>query len=345
MIEIIIYLGAGSLLGGLILYLCLRPRLHKVAKLNEDMQQKNLVILQENASLLNQKTQLADQCSDLKIELESLNTEKEKAHTAYLLLQVEKENTKQAIEDLKEQAQKSAKVFEEQAIEVANLNIEQAITTLGQKYQEYENAYKEEYEVMIGEAAAAYQLMSVENEEQINQLLHTLGELKAKTDSAVEAAKRAEEIRASADFYKLQLSDVDLKEIEMLRNVAPYLRDKEPLNKVIWKCYYENPTTDLIGRVVGSGVHTGIYKITNLTNGMCYVGQAANIADRWKQHIKRGVGADAPTRNKLYPAMIALGVENFSFEIVEECSRDLLNEREDYWQDYFKAKEFGYSIK
>jgi group I intron endonuclease len=101
----------------------------------------------------------------------------------------------------------------------------------------------------------------------------------------------------------------------------------------------------MIGRVVGKGVHTGIYKITNLENGMCYIGQAANIADRWKQHIKRGIGAETPTRNKLYPAMLAIGVENFTFEIVEECDRTKLNEREDYWQDYFKAKEFGYSIK
>ena len=52
-----------------------------------------------------------------------------------------------------------------------------------------------------------------------------------------------------------------------------------------------------------------------------------------------------PTRNKLYPAMAEYGVENFSFEIIEKCSRDKLNEKEDFWQDYFKAKEFGYSIK
>ena len=101
----------------------------------------------------------------------------------------------------------------------------------------------------------------------------------------------------------------------------------------------------MIGRVIGSGVHTGIYKITDLESGRCYVGQAANIADRWKQHIKRGVGAEAPTRNKLYPAMEEFGVENFSFEVVEECDRSQLDEREDYWQEYFKAKEFGYSIK
>ena len=77
----------------------------------------------------------------------------------------------------------------------------------------------------------------------------------------------------------------------------------------------------------------------------CYVGQAVNIADRWKQHIKRGIGADTPTRNKLYPAMLENGVENFSFEVIEECPREKLSEREDYWQDFFKAKEFGYSIK
>ena len=90
---------------------------------------------------------------------------------------------------------------------------------------------------------------------------------------------------------------------------------------------------------------SGIYKITNIENQMCYVGQAANLADRWKQHIKRGIGAETPTENKLYPAMLKYGVENFTFEVIEECDRSMLNDREDYWQDYFHAKDFGYSIK
>jgi hypothetical protein len=95
------------------------------------------------------------------------------------------------------------------------------------------------------------------------------------------------------DFLNTQKTDLEASE--------------ESLNKIIWKVFYEKPTSDLIGRVVGSGIHTGIYKITNIENNMCYIGQAANIADRWKQHIKRGVGADTPTRNKLYPAMFELG--------------------------------------
>ena len=181
--------------------------------------------------------------------------------------------------------------------------------------------------------------------QELNSLNEQIAEIKKKIDASIEAAKRAEEIRISSKFYKLNLSEEDIEEIQHLRTVIPFLRNQEPLNKVIWKVYYEKPTSDLVGRVIGSGVHTGIYKITNFENDMCYIGQAANLADRWKQHIKRGVGADTPTKNKLYPAMLSIGVKNFSFEVIEECSRDLLDSREDYWQEFFRAKEFGYSIK
>lgn len=180
---------------------------------------------------------------------------------------------------------------------------------------------------------------------ELEKLDLAIKEQSEKVNASVEASKRAEEIRSQSDFYKLTIPEEDLDEIKELREVEKHLRNPEPLNKVIWKCYYEKPTTDLIGRVIGSGTHTGIYKITNLDNQMCYVGQAANLAERWKQHIKRGLGADPATKNKLYPAMKAIGIENFSFEVIEECERSKLDEREDYWQDFFKAKEFGYSIK
>jgi hypothetical protein len=90
--------------------------------------------------------------------------------------------------------------------------------------------------------------------------------MRDKVHTAVEAAKREEEKKTEKDFYRLILSEADIQEIQYLRQVEPFLRDKEALNKVIWKVYYEKPYTDLIGRVVGSNVKTGIYKITNLDN-------------------------------------------------------------------------------
>ena len=146
-------------------------------------------------------------------------------------------------------------------------------------------------------------------------------------------------------FYQLQLPLLDLEEIKQLREISKALRNSEPINKVIWKVYYEKPYTDLVGRVVGNSIKTGIYKITDIENDMCYVGQSVDIASRFKQHIKKGIGADTPTNNKLYPAMLQKGVENFTFEVIEECEKNKLNEREKYWIDYFHAKDYGYSIK
>ena len=43
--------------------------------------------------------------------------------------------------------------------------------------------------------------------------------------------------------------------------------------------------------------------------------------------------------------MLTFGVENFTFEIIEECEKEQLDEREQYWQEYFQARSFGYSIR
>ena len=309
-------------------------------------------MIEENKQIKQENVNLSDQQADLKLIIEDLRITKSEKEAENAMLEVQKRNILQSISDLEQQAKQSAKIFETQTMEIAQKNIEQSIERLGAEYQQTEDKYRQDYQLMVEECVANLRTVLAEKDkeiaekdESINKINAVLNDLQAKSDSAVAAAKRAEEMRTAANFYKLQLSSVDLQEIEMLRNIAPYLRDKEPLNKIIWKVYYEKPYTDLIGRVVGTGIKTGIYKITNTQNEMCYVGQAVNISDRWKQHIKRGIGAEAPTRNKLYPAMLEIGVENFTFEIIEECDRAMLNEREDYWQEYFHAKDFGYSIK
>ena len=213
------------------------------------------------------------------------------------------------------------------------------------EYQQAESNYQQEYLNTIAEGAQEYTNLIAQKQNELQQILLALNDAKAKQDIIVEANKRAEEIKQKEQFYKLNLSNIDIEEIKKLRSIIPYLRSAEPINKVIWKVYYEKPYTDLIGRVIGQGIHTGIYKITNIENQKCYIGQATSLADRWKQHIKRGVGAEAPTRNKLYPAMYELGPENFTFEVLEECERTKLDEREDFWQNFYQAKEFGYSIK
>ena len=316
MIEFL-FLFIGVLVGAIVLYVVLKPKLKAVQQLDQDTLTKN---------------------EHLRAELLELTKE----HSS---LTAKKEEILSNISTLQKQAENAANDLYEKSYELANEKMSQAAETMSSNYRKLEEDAKQEYYTMLEECTSSFLKQIEAKKKQLAEVDADLLDLSAKLSAAVEASKRAEEQRIKQDFYRLQLSEVDVEEISRLREVVPHLRDSEPLNKVIWKVYYEKPYTDLIGRVVGPGVHTGIYKITNIENQMCYIGQAANIADRWKQHIKRGIGAETPTRNKLYPAMLELGVENFTFEIVEEVERSKLNDREDYWQEYFHAKDFGYSIK
>ena len=173
-------------------------------------------------------------------------------------------------------------------------------------------------------------------------LVAQINQMRSTVNSAIEAEKRKQD---NVDKYRIQLDDKSIEDIDKIKGIMDDLHFPEVLGKVMWKVYYEKPYTDLCGRLFNKPNICGIYKITNINNKMCYVGQAVNVQERWKQHIKRAIGAETPTNNKLYPAMFKYGVENFTFELIEETTRDQLNERDDYWQDFYKAKEYGYSIK
>lgn len=312
------------ILGGVIVYFILQPKIKKT-------QEYNLDIERLNNNLIGEKWRLEGETKQLQIELASL--------------QAKRDEVQSSIFSLEQQAKESADIFYQKNMEIAQTNLDKSLENASNYYTTQTEQYQNDYKEMIADCAQSISDLINQKRIELKELDLAIKEQSEKVNASVEASKRAEEIRSQSDFYKLTIPKEDLDEIKELREVEKHLRNPEPLNKVIWKCYYEKPTTDLIGRVIGSGTHTGIYKITNLTNQMCYVGQAANLAERWKQHIKRGLGADPVTKNKLYPAMKAIGVENFSFEVIEECERSKLDEREDYWQDFFKAKEFGYSIK
>lgn len=86
----------------------------------------------------------------------------------------------------------------------------------------------------------------------------------------------------------------------------------------------------------------GIYKITNKINGKMYIGQTIHLQQRWAEHKSKAKELN-PTR-KLYKAMNQYGIENFSFEVIEYCEKEDLNEREIYWINYYNSIENGYNM-
>lgn len=290
-----------------------------------------------------------------------------KSEIAYLLQ--EREEAEKALQELRTQAAEYSDSVNKSKEECAKLTLEIALrkeqhqdlcdnldyaenTIRAMKIQEREEWFNR----YVAEQEKELQQMAKDFAEQFNaqakvkldigaEIAAEIAQLKQTAQSAIEIAKVREAERTAKDFYRLQIDESALEDIKELREVMSRLNQPEVLGKLIWKVYYEKPYTDLCGRVFSKPV-CGIYLITNLENNMCYVGQAVNVQERWRQHIKRAIGAETPTQNKLYPAMAKFGVENFTFQLIEEINnRKLLDEREDYWQDFYKAKEFGYSIK
>lgn len=77
----------------------------------------------------------------------------------------------------------------------------------------------------------------------------------------------------------------------------------------------------------------GIYKITNKINGKSYIGQSVDIKRRFMEH-KTPHGQVTPIKL----AIKKYGKENFSFEVLEECTPDALDEREIWWISELKPK-------
>lgn len=319
------------ILGAGLVYLFMQPKVKVTQKEDKEILEKNKAVQFELQAMEQRTDYLKEQYEQKLQEYKQLKQDVDKEYKA---------------------SEESVKKYYQQMLDFYKQKFHADTEEIHAIFMDTKHSLEDSYEELAKDLVQDYldkEQESIQKIKKLNEKIQfeesQLEDLRHKVEAAVAYNKRNEENKNKTDFYKLNLTQDDLDEIYELRKIISHFRNPEPVNKVIWKTYYEKPYTDLVGRVIGSGVHCGIYKITNLQNNMCYVGQSTNIAERWKQHIKRGLGADTPTHNKLYPIMQAVGVENFSFEIIEECTKSQLNDREDYWQDFFKAKEFGYSIK
>lgn len=188
--------------------------------------------------------------------------------------------------------------------------------------------------------------VKLEFEQEEQELNSKIEEKRKEINTLIEQFKKDEETRKETDFYRIPISNAAKEDIAKLKTVAAQLNNPVVLYKLIWENYFKNGFDQMIGRVLGKNVDkSGIYKITNIKNQMCYIGQAANIKTRWRTHCRRAVRAEEGTSNKLYQVMWEEGLENFTFQVVEFCSKDKLTEREKFFISFYSSKEFGYNSK
>jgi len=90
---------------------------------------------------------------------------------------------------------------------------------------------------------------------------------------------------------------------------------------------------------------SGIYKICNLITGKIYIGSTSREFKHRKYDHWSSLRTNKHHNHHLQSAWNKDGEQNFVFEIIEECEKQSLVEREQYYLDVFKAwdRKIGYN--
>ena len=205
------------------------------------------------------------------------------------------------------------------------------------------NAYYNTLEKAYQEIEEVYDMRKLELEDEFKEVKKDLDKIKATRAAAHQAILKEQEVKDNKDLYRLLPSTSDLADARRLEIVKRELNKPRILSMLVWQTYWQPLAKKQFPLILQAKTKCGIYKITNLVTDECYIGQSNDIYRRWSDHCKCGLGIDTPPGNKLYKAIQEYGLDNFTFELIEECNPSELNEKEKYFISLYQADTFGYN--
>ena len=301
----------------------------KKIKINKEQQ------LKEKNQLIQDIKNLSQQKNDKKLLLNNIN--------------IEIINSKKTIEEKKEQIKYINSTIEEKRHQAKNIYQEEVKKTKAE-IEQYKNAVNQAANTYIdniqkqyehAEAAHAQKMASLKAEQ--TAAAAALNTIKETRKAAYEALLKEKEIKQNKDNYRLAPTTSDLQDIHSLQNIKKSLHKPRILSMLIWQTYWQPLAKEKFPIILQDKTKTGIYKITNIETNQSYIGQSLDIYKRWSDHCKAGLGIDTPAGNKLYKAMQQYGLDSFTFEILCECPKEELNEKEKYFISLYQADTYGYN--
>lgn len=184
-----------------------------------------------------------------------------------------------------------------------------------------------------------------EEEKKLEEVKDELKDFQDKRRAVNEEIMRRRAIEEKEEFYRVVLDEKSLHDLALLNEIRSQLSKIDFLDKIIYDNYIAKPVNEMIKRVLNGGAPCGIYKITRLKTGEVYIGQSTNIKNRWQQHAKSCYNCGTISHSTLHTIMKKDGIENFTWELIEEVDKSKLTERERYWINFYDSKKFGLNEK
>lgn len=304
------------LVSGIILYYGIK----KLSQANKIEVKK--VHQQHQEDLLNQKI------SGLTFKIEQLKA-------------VEKEKNKEIENlDLKVRLKRQA-VQQDYTVEkkILDNQLEDFKKTTQQAASHYFNTLEKDY--VSAQKAHKQHLANLQAE--YNQAAADLQVLKDTRKAAFEALLKQQEVKENKDNYRLKPSQQDLEDIGTLEHIKHSLHKPRILSMLMWQTFWQPLAKKQFPIILQDKTKTGIYKITNIITDQCYIGQSLNIYKRWCDHCKAGLGIDTPVGNKLYQSIQKTGLQNFTFELLCQCPKEELDQKEKYFIELYQSDLYGFN--
>ena len=179
--------------------------------------------------------------------------------------------------------------------------------------------------------------------EQIEQYDKSIAEVKERFESIERTLKQYDAEQQAKLFYTIQLPEEYQEDIEfLLTTVAAKVQHPDIISKLVW-AEYVKPNLDDTFKRIEIKAEPGIYKLTSLLNGKCYIGKSTDVKKRITDHFKSTVGIKSIADQLVHHAILKEGFWNWQIEIITYCNKEQLSELEKYYIEFFKSQEFGYN--
>lgn len=253
-----------------------------------------------------------------------------------LSLDKEIENKKKFNNSLLEIREKELNSLMEEKKKTKELQIEKEIEEWAESAQEAANEFQRGYRAQL-------QLITDAAIGDMQAALKTLEEYKEKRDAINQEILRSRALEEKQDFYRIQLDEASKQDMEVLNNIRQKLNKTDLLNKLIYDNYIARPAKEMVKRTLEGKNPCGIYKVINIETNEVYIGKSVKVADRFINHIKSACGLEGVAESQFQRALKKYGVDCFTWELLEECPKENLTEREKYYIMFYGTKEYGYN--
>ena len=233
-------------------------------------------------------------------------------------------------EQLRAMALTNAKRYEETLMNIAKDKVEA-------EQEKMQKAAQESFEKTMADMGAQAEAARA----QIEAFTKEIAEYSAKQAAINEAILRQRAIEEQQDFYRVCLGPEAANDVEILNAARRNLKKPEIIDKIIYDNYIGKPVLEMIKRVLQNTTCSGIYKITCIKTGEIYIGRSTDIKSRWQQHCKSAFNCGTIAHSLLHTKMKQYGIEQFTFELVEQVPKEQLSEREKFYINFYQTKETG----